>query len=284
MQRIISALVLAPIVLLIVWLGGWWMTALIAAAIVIGVAEIGRIFAAGSLHPRPAVATALGLAFLAAVVFQSRTTVNLSGAALALAVIGALLAEIWRGDRTGSLDAWAVTLASALYVGGLLAHFVLLRGIAAPPLRPNPLSGLNLAPGAAWIFATFAVTWASDSGAYFAGRAFGRTKMSPRLSPKKTWEGFAGGTLAAVGAGVGIIALLGLPVSALVGVALGLIGAVAGTLGDLAESMLKRQAGVKDSGNLIPGHGGLLDRVDGLMFAVMALAGVRLIAQVFGLG
>jgi phosphatidate cytidylyltransferase len=116
------------------------------------------------------------------------------------------------------------------------------------------------------IFATFAVTWASDSGAYFAGRAFGRTKMSPRLSPKKTWEGFAGGTLAAVGAGVGIIALLGLPVSALVGVALGLIGAVGGTLGDLAESMLKRQAGVKDSGNLIPGHGGLLDRVDSLLW------------------
>jgi phosphatidate cytidylyltransferase len=266
LQRIISALVLAPIVLLIVWLGGWWMTALIAAAIIIGVAEIGRIFAAGSLHPRTAVATGLGLAFLAAVVFQSRTTVNLSGAALALAVIGSLLAEIWRRDRTGSLDAWAVTLAGALYVGGLLAHFVLLRGIAAPALRPNPLSGLKLAPGAAWIFATFAVTWASDSGAYFAGRAFGRTKMSPRLSPKKTWEGFAGGTLAAVGAGVGIVALLGLPVSAWVGVALGLIGSVGGTLGDLAESMLKRQAGVKDSGNLIPGHGGLLDRVDSLLW------------------
>lgn len=266
LQRIISALVLAPIVLVIVWLGGWWMAALIAAAIVIGVAEIGRIFAAGALHPRPAVAAALGLGFLAAVVFQPRTTVNLSGAALALAVIGALLAEIWRRDRTGSLDAWAVTLAGALYVGGLLSHFVLLRGIAEPPLRPNALDGLRLAPGAAWIFATFAVTWASDTGAYFAGRAFGRTKMSPRLSPKKTWEGFAGGTLAAIGAGVGIVALLGLPVSPLVGVALGLIGAVGGTLGDLAESMLKRQAGVKDSGNLIPGHGGLLDRVDSLLF------------------
>ncbi|HYF62392.1 MAG TPA: phosphatidate cytidylyltransferase, partial [Herpetosiphonaceae bacterium] len=144
--------------------------------------------------------------------------------------------------------------------------FVLLRGIAAPPLRPNALEGLRLAPGAAWIFATFAVTWASDTGAYFAGRAFGRNKMSPRLSPKKTWEGFAGGTLASIGAGVGIVALLGLPVSPLVGVALGLIGAIGGTLGDLAESMLKRQAGVKDSGNLIPGHGGLLDRVDSLLF------------------
>ena len=268
LQRIISALVLAPIVLLIVWLGGWWMTALIAAAIVIGVAEIGRIFAAGALHPRPAVATALGLVFLAAVVFQSRTTVNLSGAALALAVIGSLLAEIWRRDRTGSLDAWAVTLASALYVGGLLAHFVLLRGIAAPALRPNPLSGLKLAPGAAWIFATFAVTWASDSGAYFAGRSFGRTKMSPRLSPKKTWEGFAGGMIG--GTLVAVIVSLSAPIfpgGVPEAVAFGLAIGVAGVLGDLAESLIKRDCQTKDASKNIPGFGGLLDVVDSVLFA-----------------
>ena len=166
----------------------------------------------------------------------------------------------------GSLNAWAVTLAGAIYIGGLLMHFVQLRQIALPVLRPGPLDGLQIAPGAAWIYATFAVTWAADSGAYFAGRAFGRHKMSPLLSPKKTWEGFAGGLLASIGAGVGIVALLGLPVSLTVGVLLGAIGAVGGTFGDLAESMLKRQAGVKDSGALIPGHGGLLDRIDSLLF------------------
>jgi phosphatidate cytidylyltransferase len=266
LQRIISALVLAPVVLLIVWAGGWWVTGLIALAVVIGIRELVRMLRAGKLHPRPLVASAIGLGFIGAVVLQSRTSVNLIGAVLAIGTIGALMAEIWRRDRSGSLDAWAITLASAVYVGGLLTHFILLRELNLPGLRPGPLAALRIAPGAAWIYATFAVTWAADSGAYFAGRAFGRNKMSPLLSPKKTWEGFAGGLLAAIGAGVGIVALLGLPVSLAVGAALGIIGAVGGTFGDLAESMLKRQAGVKDSGALIPGHGGLLDRIDSLLF------------------
>ncbi len=267
LQRIISALVLAPVVLVLVWAGGWWVTGLIAVAVVIGIRELVRMLRAGKLHPRPLVASAIGLAFIGAVVLQSRTSINLVAEVLALGTIGAFLAEIVRRDRTGSLDAWAVTVASALYVGGLLMHFILLRELNQPALRDGPLAALKIAPGAAWIYATFAVTWASDSGAYFAGRAFGRHKMSPQLSPKKTWEGFAGGLVAAIGAGVGIIALLGLPVNALgVGAALGLIGAAGGTLGDLAESMLKRQAGVKDSGALIPGHGGLLDRIDSLLF------------------
>lgn len=268
LQRIISALVLAPIVLAIVWAGGWWVIGLIAVAVVIGIGEIVKIFQAGGLKPRQPVAAAIGLALVAAQAFQPHATANLTAAALAFGTIAALLAEIWRRDRAGSLNAWATTLAGALYVGGLLGHFVLLRAIEAPPLRPNALDGLRIAPGAAWIFATFAVTWASDSGAYFAGRAFGRNKMSPALSPKKTWEGFAGGTVAAVAAGIGIIALLGLPVASVPvsGLLIGLVGAVGGTLGDLAESLLKRQAGVKDSGSLIPGHGGLLDRVDSLLF------------------
>ncbi|MBA3469149.1 MAG: phosphatidate cytidylyltransferase [Herpetosiphonaceae bacterium] len=262
----ISALVLAPVVLLIVWAGGWWVTGLIALAVVIGIRELVRMLRAGNLHPRPLVASAIGLAFIGAVVLQSRTSINLVAEVLALGVIGAFLAEIGRRDRTGSLDAWAVSVAGALYVGGLLMHFILLRELNQPALSAGPLDALKIAPGAGWIYATFAVTWAADSGAYFAGRAFGRHKLSPQLSPKKTWEGFAGGLLAAIGAGVGIIALLGLPVSPLVGVALGAIGAVGGTLGDLAESLLKRQAGVKDSGALIPGHGGLLDRIDSLLF------------------
>ena len=132
----------------------------------------------------------------------------------------------------------------------------------------TPLPGDTVSPDGRLLLCLWlvAVTKFCDTGALLTGMAIGRHKMSPRLSPKKTWEGFAGGTLAAVGAGVGIVALLGLPVSAWVGVALGLIGAVGGTLGDLAESLLKRQAGVKDSGNLIPGHGGLLDRVDSLLW------------------
>ena len=267
-QRIISALVLAPILLVIVWLGGWWTTILIAVAVVLGIREIVRILRAGGLHPRQTVATVIGLAFVAAITMQEMRpdAVNLTAEVVALGAIVALLNEVWRRERTGSLDAWATTLASGVYVGALLAHFVQLRALNTVPLRPNPLSAINLAPGAAWVYTTFAVTWASDTGAYFAGRALGRHKMSPLLSPKKTWEGFIGGLLASVAAGIGVVPLLGLPISLAAGALLGVVGALGGTLGDLAESLLKRQSGVKDSGSLIPGHGGLLDRMDSLLF------------------
>ncbi len=264
--RIASALVLAPVVLIIVWLGGWWTTALIAIAVVIGIYEIQRILRAGGYHPRLPLAVGLGLAFVAAAVAQPRTNVNLTGAVVALGAMASLIYEISRKDRTGALDAWAASLGSAIYAGAMLSHFVLLRADSSPTLSGGPLSSLNIETGAAWIYATFAVTWASDTGAYFAGRAFGKHKMAPLLSPKKTWEGFVGGTIASIAAGIGIVALLGMQLTIVQMIVLGVIGAGGGTLGDLAESLLKRQAGVKDSGNLIPGHGGLLDRVDSLLF------------------
>ncbi|MFD3166041.1 phosphatidate cytidylyltransferase [Herpetosiphon sp. NSE202] len=264
--RIASALVLAPVVLIIVWLGGWWTTALIAIAVVIGIYEIQRILRAGGYHPRLPLAVGLGLAFVAAAVAQPRTNVNLTGAVVALGAMASLIYEISRKDRTGALDAWAASLGSAIYAGAMLSHFVLLRADSSPTLSGGPLNSFNIETGAAWIYATFAVTWASDTGAYFAGRAFGKHKMAPLLSPKKTWEGFVGGTIASIAAGIGIVALLGMQLTIVQMIVLGMIGAGGGTLGDLAESLLKRQAGVKDSGNLIPGHGGLLDRVDSLLF------------------
>ncbi len=266
LQRILSALVLAPVVLVLIWVGGWWLVGLIAVAVLIGIHEMVTIFEAGKLHPRLVVAWAIGLAFVAAAVFQHRTTVELTAAALTFAVLAALIAEIMRRDRAGSLAAWTATLGSGVYVGMLLTFFLRLRALDLPTLGAGPLDGLGLTPGIAWVIITCAVTWASDTGAYFTGRALGRHKMAPLLSPKKTWEGFVGGLLAAVLAGIGIAALLGLPVSTGGGIGLGLIGAVGGTCGDLAESLLKRQAGVKDSGKLIPGHGGLLDRIDSLLF------------------
>jgi phosphatidate cytidylyltransferase len=124
--------------------------------------------------------------------------------------------------------------------------------------------------GFGWVVMAFVVTWMNDTFAYFAGRFLGRNKMFPRISPKKTWEGFAGGVAGSV---VGALVLLALfPSDWLPGLTvagcfvLGGVAAVVGPVGDLAESMLKRSAGVKDSGKLIPGHGGLLDRIDALLF------------------
>jgi phosphatidate cytidylyltransferase len=134
---------------------------------------------------------------------------------------------------------------------------------------------LRLSPdyGLAAVLFLFAVVWATDTGAYFAGRLIGGPKLWPAVSPKKTWAGAAGGLVAAVLAGLAVAALAGLPVAPaliLVAIVLSLVGQA----GDLAESSLKRLFGVKDSGNIIPGHGGLMDRVDGLIFASVAAAAI----------
>ena len=124
----------------------------------------------------------------------------------------------------------------------------------------------RLEHGVGWIVLALAVTWLNDTGGYFAGRAFGRRKLFPRISPKKTWEGFAGGMLASI-AGAVAAKLLFIPElpawgAAVVGAGAGLLG----PLGDLSESLLKRAFGAKDSGRLLPGHGGMLDRIDALFF------------------
>jgi phosphatidate cytidylyltransferase len=133
--------------------------------------------------------------------------------------------------------------------------------------------------GAGWTLMLFATTWAADIAAFVAGNFFKGPKLWPRFSPNKTWSGFIGGLCAA-----GLVALCvaaALMRLSLAGAALiGLLGGLATMAGDLWESILKRRFGVKDSGDLIPGHGGLLDRVDGLMFAVVVFAGARLFVQI----
>lgn len=120
--------------------------------------------------------------------------------------------------------------------------------------------------GIVWVLLALAISWLQDTGAYFAGRRFGKRKMYPRVSPKKTWEGLAGGVATAI-AGVFVVRAVWLPeLSAVDAVVLGAGGAIAGVLGDLAESLLKRSFDVKDSGWILPGHGGMLDRIDSVLF------------------
>jgi len=139
----------------------------------------------------------------------------------------------------------------------------------------STVGALRLNFGFAWVILAFVVTWLNDTLAYFAGRFFGKHPLYPKVSPKKTWEGFAGGVLGSVLGALGTRAVFLLApqpggerfeLSATGCVVVGVGAAVLGPLGDLAESMLKRAAGVKDSGKLIPGHGGLLDRIDALLF------------------
>lgn len=122
--------------------------------------------------------------------------------------------------------------------------------------------------GGAFVLFPLLIIWATDSIAYFSGKFFGRRKLAPLLSPGKTWAGFYGGCLGGLLAALSVHSLFGMAFSYGHAVVLGLLLSLSGQLGDLAESLLKREAGVKDSGRLIPGHGGLLDRLDSLLFAV----------------
>jgi phosphatidate cytidylyltransferase len=272
LQRVLSSLVLLPVLAALIWLG-FWPTALLAlVAAAFGLYELYSALAHGGYRPRWAPGFAAGLLLCATPALARLTGANLAGFSLALALGLTLVAELARRDREGALTSWALTFAGACYVGWLLAHYLLLRALATPLVAGGGwLAALRIEPGAAWVYAVLAITWLQDTGAYFVGRAYGRHKMAPYLSPKKSWEGAAGGVLASLLTALLLVALLGLPISYAGAALLGLVGALAGLLGDLAESFIKRQVHVKDAGALIPGHGGLLDRADSLLFTGPAL-------------
>jgi len=175
-------------------------------------------------------------------------------------IIISLTVLLARKEKFNAFPAWAWTFAGILYVGWLLGYIVALRGIE---------DGRN------WVFYALFCTFGSDTAAFFIGRAIGKHKLAPSISPGKTWEGAIGGLLGAVG--VSFLFLLSTPVSLASqlnwwqAIVLGLLVSVFGQVGDLVESLLKRNAGAKDSGTLIPGHGGILDRMDSIVFAVVVV-------------
>jgi phosphatidate cytidylyltransferase len=168
-----------------------------------------------------------------------------------VAVIVSLIGLVLRQSSQRAMVDWALSLALALYVGGLMQFYFPLRRL------PTDFPGF-------WVVALLVLSWVCDSSAFFVGRAFGRTRLAPLISPNKSVEGAIAGLVGAAVAGALLSLPTGLsaPLLAGYGAAIGM----ATILGDLVESLLKRQTGVKDSGVLIPGHGGLLDRMDSLLF------------------
>lgn len=178
--------------------------------------------------------------------------------------------------RTFAVDQACFSIAGIVYVGFCFAHLILLRFMAPDVVLATPVGDMTL--GCAFLWVMFLGTWSSDTFAYFAGSFFGKHKMCPAVSPKKTVEGFLGGLVGttAVVAALGCALDFSVPLMALLGVLL----AITATVGDLAESIIKRYTGVKDSGRLIPRHGGVLDRFDSVMFTAPF---VYYFIQVFGL-
>jgi len=257
--RVLSAAVLVPIAALSLWFGQAPFLIVVAMAAALLSGEWAKMSA-----PRSSGRAAL--AMTAAVIVALAPTASAHfGLAWILAAVGAvicaLLSALRRNDDRPMDEAFGV-----LYIGAPAIALVWLR------------SG---APGRAFAMVLLASAWAADIAAFGAGNIFGGAKLWPRISPNKTWSGFIAGLVAAVAAAEAVAispAGHGGP-SPSAAWLVGLVVGLATMAGDLWESMLKRRFGVKDSGDLIPGHGGLLDRVDGLMFAILALAGVRLLVH-----
>jgi phosphatidate cytidylyltransferase len=269
--RVVSALVLIPCALAAVVQGGWLFLLLMAVGAALLAMEWGQIS-----EPRAQVRTGGAVMFgVLAGIFAGY--VDNFPAALLLLVFGAVTAGLYaRVMKTAALDA----AYGVLYIGWPCVVLVWLR--KAPD-------------GLAWALLLFAIAWSADICAYVIGSIVKGPKFWPRFSPNKTWSGFIGGLVAGVLAAFIFATLapivatwapwlsgLNSSLTPRVAMVVGLVAALATMAGDLWESMLKRRFGVKDAGNLIPGHGGLMDRVDGMMFAVVALAAARLIVVHWG--
>jgi phosphatidate cytidylyltransferase len=251
--RALSAAVLIPLVAVLTYAGGWLLAAVLLVVSVRAAYELFQLMKDAGYRPSLQATTMVMGLLIAVARFPD---LNLLGLVLAASVILTLIWHLLKPPEGHPTQSWALTLGAALWLGWLISHFVQIRDL-------SPDFGLGL--GTRWLILMFLITWVTDSAAYFVGKAIGRHPCCPYLSPKKTWEGTVGGWIGGLVATV----LLGywlVDLPWLHGVALGALAAAAAPLGDLAKSMVKRQMGVKDFSALIPGHGGMFDRIDSLLF------------------
>jgi len=253
-HRVITAAVGVPLVILAIWFGDpWpWLTLLIAAAALAGTYEFYHMANFDRREPLLYLGLLWALALVLSPHYRSPDALPIAITATALI---SLICLLCRPSKEGAFHNWAWAIVGALYVGWMLSYWLNLRG---------------LEDGRNWVYLAMLTTFANDTGAYFIGRARGKHKLAPTISEGKTWEGAIGGLMCAV-VGAVVIATVLNPISPFTFrywqiILLGFLVGLFAQLGDLVESLLKRNTGVKESGNLLPGHGGILDRFDSLIF------------------
>ena len=279
-RRVAFSAIAIPVAAAAAYVGGWTLAALLALVAVLATREIYDIAAATGLDPLRRSGLAAAAVIPLATFWAKGSEVHFAEPALylgALWMLAVITAAAWRRGPNGRpLATVAVTVFAVLYVSGLLSFAIVLRH----PSGVGPLSG----SGTALLCFPLALTWIGDTAAMAGGKVIGGRKLAPTLSPRKTWAGAVSGLVTTVAVGwlysAVILAPLGrgLPLAGAL-LAGALIG-VSAQAGDLAESLFKREVGLKDSSALIPGHGGMLDRVDSLLFVLPVTAGIF---RLFGL-
>ena len=252
--RVITGAVGVPLVILAIWFGDpWpWFTLLIAAAALAGTYEFYKMANFDRREPF----LYLGLLWALALVLNPHyISLDVLPIVITATTLISLIYLLCRPSKEGAFRNWAWTIVGALYVGWMLSHWLSLRG---------------LEDGRNWVYLAILTTFANDTSAYFIGRARGKHKLAPAISEGKTREGAIGGLICAILGAVVIATVLNL-ISPFTFkywqiILLGFLVGLFAQLGDLVESLLKRNMGVKESGNLLPGHGGILDRFDSLIF------------------
>ena len=289
--RLVTAAILAPLILAVVVLGEPWFSLLVGIIAFLALVEVVALLDAAGYQPPQVLGIVAGLGLTAAGLMSANRGGIGGGAAnmldaldppgivaATLVAVILLLAAVafTRSDPRAGFLTWATSTFGIAYVGLLLPAIVLV-GHLAPfaGTASSAVGAFGLASGAAWALTLVLVVWGYDTGAYLTGRLIGSRRMLDHISPSKTVEGLAGGlVLATIAAGIGAV-LIGLePWHPLV---IGPLVGLSAQAGDLAESMLKRAADRKESGFIVPGHGGILDRIDSFLFAAPVLAGYALL-------
>jgi phosphatidate cytidylyltransferase len=279
-QRIAFAVVAIPAVVGLVWWGGWPLAAVLALLGVLGAREVYDLARQQQIDPLDGIGLAAAAVIPLATYWAKGSETRWAEPALfvgALWVLAVLaLAMRARGPQGRPLPAVAITVFGALYASALPSFLIAIRHGANAGVKSWPLAVLVLLP--------LALTWICDTAAMAAGHAIGGPKLAPVLSPNKTWAGAIGGFVGAVAGAVvlggWVLPRVGLPLGVWQLVLVGGVVGIVAQVGDVAESLFKREVGVKDSSHLIPGHGGVLDRLDSLYFVIPVAAGMF---RLFGL-